>query len=115
MGVHIEAQDHNEVMQIRSRELQMENTQKLNEIIPVVQSIDEVNLPQMENHTKEIKDMIVNNIDNQIDLDDINDNINRLSKQITEVKKSQTRLNNSFKALSDKIDEAIKQFGDLND
>lgn len=115
MGVHIEAQDHNEVMQVRSRELQMENTQKLNEIIPVVQSIDEVNLPQMENHTKEIKAMIVNNIDNQVDLDDINDNINRLSKQITEVKKSQTRLNNSLKTLSDKIDEAVKQFGDLND
>ena len=115
MGVHIEAQDNAELVQIRSRELQMENTEKLDNIIPIVETIDNVDLNTMENNTNEIKDMIVNNIDNQANLDDIAQELTKISKSVTELKKSNTRLMNSFKEMKNIFDEFQKQFGDIND
>ncbi len=105
MGVEIEAQNHSEVMQVRSRELQLENTEKLEYMIPIVESIEEVDLQNVESNTNEIKDMIVNNIDNQVDLDVLADSLEKTNKGITELKKSITRLSNSMKEMSEKLDK----------
>lgn len=115
MGIEIEAQDHTEVMQVRSRELQLENTEKLEQIIPVVQTIDEVDLQAMESNTNDIKDMIVTNIDNQTDLDKINEQLNRLTKGMTELKKANTRLTNSVKDLSETMQDFINNVNKIGD
>lgn len=112
MGTEIEAQTNEEVIQVRSRELQLENTEKLEEIIPVVQSIDEVNLQNMESNITQTKHMIINNIDNQTNLDDLASELKKISKNITEIKKSNTRLSKEIKELNQKIDKYI---GDMND
>lgn len=114
MAVHIEAQDNAELVQIRSRELQMENTEKLDNIIPIVETIDSVDLNTMESNTNEIKDMIVNNIDNQANLDDIAKELTKISKSMTELKKANTRLTNSLKEMKNTIDEYQKKFGDID-
>lgn len=114
MGVHFEAQDASEVIQVRSRELQIENTEKLEQIIPVVQTIEDVNLPNMESDTKDIKEMIVNNIDNQVDLDILADSLDKANKGIIELKKSITRLNNTMKEVIQKVEDLEKLNGDTN-
>lgn len=111
MGVHIEAQDNSEVIQIRSRELQLENTEKLEQMIPIVETIENVDLNAIESNTNDIKDMIINNIDEQIDLNDIADALNKTNKGITELKKSMTRLSNTVKEMNEKLE---KFDGDIN-
>ena len=116
MGIEIEAQDNSEVMQVRSRELQLENTEKLEQIIPIVDTINDIDLQAIESNTNDIKDMIVTNIDEQIDLNEINNQVTQLSKGITELKKAHTRLNNSVKDLSKQIQNiaSILDAGDKN-
>lgn len=115
MGVHFEAQDTSEVIQVRSRELQAENTEKLEQIIPVVQTIEDVDLPNMESDTKNIKEMIINNIDNQVDLDTLADALDKANKGIIELKKSVTRLNKTMKEINQKIEDFDKLInGDTN-
>ena len=111
MGVEIEAQDNAELMHIRSRELQLENTEKLEQIIPIVETISDVDLQNIESNTNDIKDMIITNIDNQTDLDKIADVLEKTTKGITEVKKSITRLTNTVKEMNEKIE---KLEGDIN-
>lgn len=101
MGIELETQTHEEVMQIKSRELQMDNTEKLNNIIPVVESIDEVNLPQIESDASDIKEIVIQNLEEQANLDDINDSINKINKSISTVKGQVTKL-------SKKIDELLE-------
>lgn len=109
MGVHIETQDDTELMQVRSRELQLENTAKLEEIIPVVETIDDnigaVDLPSIESNTSEIRDMVKQNLHDQIDLNDIYAKLEKVEKSNIEIKKAITRL-------SKKIDKVI---GDSNE
>lgn len=114
MGIEIEAQDHNEVTQIRTRELQQENTEKLEQIIPIVETLDEVSLPTIENNTEQIKNMVVNNIENQTDLNEIANILNNITKGITELKKSNTRIANAVKKNTERIDELYKKYGELN-
>lgn len=103
MGVHIEVQNQEETMQIKSRELQMENTEKLNNILPVVENISDVNLVKIETDTSEIKNMVSQNLDEQIDLNDISDAIERINKNISGMKGQITKL-------SKKVDETLKSF-----
>lgn len=101
MGIELETQTHEEVMQIKSRELQMDNTEKLNNIIPVVESIDEVNLPQIESDASDIKEIVIQNLEEQTNLDDIKDSIDKINKSISTVKGQVTKL-------SKKIDELLE-------
>ena len=102
MAIHIEGQYRDEVIQIKSRELQMDNTQKLNEIIPVVESINDVNLSQIELDTSEIKDIVSQNLEDQVNLDDINNSVDKLNKSISTLKGQITKLSNKIdKVLED--------------
>ena len=73
MGEYIEVQEEQEVMQIRSRELQLESVEKLNDIVPVIENIDNVDL-------------------NKIELDDILESIDKLNKNISSLKGQITKL-----------------------
>lgn len=99
MGIEIETQDHEQVMQIRSRELQLENTEKLNNLTPIVESIGDVNLSQIESDASDIKNMVVQNLDNQVDLNDINDAIDKLNKNISTLKGQVTKMSKKLEQL----------------
>lgn len=92
MGEYIEVQEEQEVMQIRSRELQLESVEKLNDIVPVIENIDNVDLNKIELDTSEIKSMIVTNLDEQANLDDILESIDKLNKNISSLKGQITKL-----------------------
>lgn len=101
MGKHTEAQFENEFMMVKARELQLENTKKLNDVLPVINTLDEVNLSKIENDTDAIKTIVSDNLDNQIDLDDINTKIEKVDKSLSAVKGQVTKL-------SKKIDKVLK-------
>lgn len=101
MGVQIEVQDHTEVMQIKSRELQLENTEKLNNLTPIVESIGDVNLSQIESDASDIKNIVIQNLDEQTDLDEIHELIEKINKNISILKGQVTKA-------SKKIDQIIE-------
>ena len=59
MAVHFEAQEEEEVVQIRSRELQLESIEKMEKMVPVVENIDSINFDKIESNTNEIKNVIL--------------------------------------------------------
>lgn len=101
MGVQIEVQDHTEVMQIKSRELQLENTEKLNNLTPIVEGIGDVNLSQIESDASDIKNIVIQNLDEQTDLDEIHESIEKINKNISTLKGQVTKV-------SKKIDQIIE-------
>ena len=101
MGVQIEVQDHTEVMQIKSRELQLENTEKINNLTPIIESIGDVNLSQIESDASDIKNIVTQNLDEQTDLDEIHESIERINKNISTLKGQVTKT-------SKKIDQIIE-------
>ena len=105
MGVEIEAQNKSEVMQLKARELQQESVEKLNDIIPVVNDIENVDFQKIANDTSNIQDIVSQNLEDQVDLDKMYDAIITISKGITEIKKSNTRLSNAVKETQAKLDE----------
>lgn len=103
MAVHLEVQDEQEVMQLRSRELQIENTNKLESIIPIVETINDVDLNKIETSTSEIKNIVSNNLEDQPDLQDILAEIQKINKNIGTVKSQITKLSKEVKEISKKV------------
>ena len=102
MGFEIEGQNHKEYQEIKSRENQMENISKINQVIDMV---DNINMDDIIQDTTTIKNIVVENLENQTNLDDVIDVINKVSKGITDIKRSQTNLNKKIKELEEKIGE----------
>ncbi len=103
MGIHLEVQDEQEVMQLRSRELQLENTEKLENIIPIVETINEVDLNKIETSTSEIKNIVSNNLEDQPDLQDILKEIQKINKNIGTVKSQITKLSKEVKEIAKQV------------
>lgn len=102
MGIEIEGQSVDEAKHIRTRELQKDNMEKLNDINEMV---DNINLDGIESDTKTIKDMVINNLENQTNLDDISESLEKITKGITDIKRSQTNLNKKINEIQDKVGE----------
>lgn len=111
MGQYIETQDTNELIQIRSRELQLENTEKLNQIIPIAESIQDIDLPNIASDTSEIKNIVQQNLDEQIDLDDINSNINKVNTNLSSLKASVTKLTKTVNVIEKKLEQMEENNG----
>ena len=107
MGVHLEVQREDEVMHLRSRELQMENTKKLNDIIPIVETINDIDLNQIENDTSEIKNIVSKNLEEQPNLDELLENMDKIAKGLSSIKGQLTKL-------SKKMDDFNKQIEGLD-
>ena len=101
MAEYIEVQENQEVMQIRRRELQLDSVEKLNNITPIIENIDNVNLNQIETDTSEIKSMIETNLDEQANLDDILDSVNKLNKNISSLKGQITKLSKKLENIEE--------------
>lgn len=89
MGVEIEAQNESEVRQIKARETQLENMERLNNL---TETINDINIDNIEYTTNDIKDLLVTNLDEQTNLDDIFDAVKDIAKEISSIKKSQTNV-----------------------
>lgn len=111
MPVHIEAQSAEDVKQLRSRELQMESVEKLNNIIPVVNTLDNVDLEKVESQTTEIKEIVSQNLEEQPDLTEIKKQLDSLTKEMKNFKKSITQLKKTLtelKNISTEINKKIE-------
>lgn len=102
MAIEMEGQDPNEVAHIRTRETQKESVEKLNQVTDMV---DNFNIDGIESNTNEIKNMVINNLENQTNLDDISNALDKISQGITDIKRNQTNLNK-------KINDIQKQVGE---
>jgi hypothetical protein len=102
MGFEIEAQHEIEFRQVKARELQLENVTKLDNI---TETLNDVDLASVEQNTNEIKDLIVNNIDSQVDLDIIYQSINKISQGVTDIKRNQTNLTKKINDIQKQINE----------
>lgn len=89
MGVEIEAQNESEVRQIKARETQLENMERLNDL---TETINDINIDNIEYTTNDIKDLLVTNLDKQTNLDDIFDAVKDIAKEVSSIKKSQTNV-----------------------
>lgn len=103
MGIHLEVQDEQEVIQLRSRELQLENTEKLENIMPIVETINEVDLNKIETSTSEIKNIVSSNLEDQPDLQDILNEIQKINKNIGTVKSQVTKLSKEVKEIAKQV------------
>ena len=110
MGEHIEVQEHKEVMEIKSRELQQESVEKLNNIIPVIKTIDNVNLNQIESNTNEIKNIVAQNLEEQPNIDEIVDGINKLNKSMSSMKSQITKLSKTMNELNKALEESNNEW-----
>lgn len=102
MGIELEVQDDREYKEVKARELQLESVSKLQEVSDMV---DNINIDVIESNTETIKEVVVNNLENQTNLDDIVDAIQQVSRGISDIKRSQTNLNKKINELQDKIGE----------
>ena len=105
MAVHFEAQEEEEVVQIRSRELQLESIEKMEKMVPVVENIDSININKIESNTNEIKNMVTNNLEQQPDISELYNMIEDLSKNLSTIKGQITKVSNKITELSNSIDE----------
>lgn len=105
MGVEIEGQSESEVKQIRSRELQLESVDKLNNMIPIVNTLDNIDLEKVESQTTEIKNIVSQNLEDQPNIEDIMEKISVLSKEVKGLKKSTTQLKKTLTDLKKILNE----------
>lgn len=102
MGVEFEAQNAEQKQQVRTREVQQESIEQLNQVTDMV---SEINYDNIESDTQVIKEMVVNNLENQVNNDDIYDKLDKIAKSISDVKRNQTNLTKKINDIQDKIGE----------
>lgn len=102
MGIEIEGQSLETHQKIKNRELQQESIKKLNEVSDLV---DNINIDNIELDTAEIKNMVYNNLENQTNIDDIAESIEKISKGISDIKRNQTNMNKKLNELQEKVGE----------
>ena len=109
MGVHIEVQDTDIIKQVRARETQLDNIERLNTIS---EAVDNINTESIEITTNEIKNIVQDNLQEQPNLDEILESMQKVAQGISDIKRSQTNLNKKIKDLQTTVDEL---HGDNND
>lgn len=102
MAIEMEGQTPEEHQQIKTREIQKESVEKLEAVTDMV---DNFNIDIIESDTQVIKDIVMSNLEEQTNIDDVAEALNKVVQGITDIKRSQTNLNK-------KINEIQKQIGD---
>ena len=102
MGVEIEAQDDREYREVKARELQLESVEKLEQVTDMV---DNINIDVIESNTETIKEVVINNLENQTNLDDIVTVLEKVTRGISDIKRNQTNLNKKLNEIQDQIGE----------
>lgn len=102
MAIEMEGQSQKETEAIRTREIQQENMEKLNLVNDMV---DNISLDGIETNTEIIKDVVLNNIESETNLDELSEQINKISQGISDIKRSQTNLNKKINDIQEKVGE----------
>lgn len=102
MGVEFEAQTLEEKRQVRTRELQKESIEQLNQVTDMV---NDISFDNIESDTQMIKEVVVNNLENQVNNDDIYDKLDKIARSLSDVKRNQTNLTKKINDIQDKIGE----------
>lgn len=102
MGVEFEAQTLEEKRQVRTRELQQESIEQLNQVTNMV---NDISFDNIESDTQMIKEVVVNNLENQVNNDDIYDKLDKIARSLSDVKRNQTNLTKKINDIQDKIGE----------
>lgn len=102
MGVEFEAQTLEEKRQVRTRELQQESIEQLNQVTDMV---NDISFDNIESDTQMIKEVVVNNLENQVNNDDIYDKLDKIARSLSDVKRNQTNLTKKINDIQDKIGE----------
>lgn len=102
MGVEIEAQSSETHQKIKNRELQQESIKKLNEVTELV---DNINIDNIELNTADIKNMVLNNLEKQTNIDDLAESLDKVAKGISDIKRNQTNMNKKLNELQEKVGE----------
>lgn len=102
MGVEFEAQTAKEHQDIKTREIQQENMEKLDNVTDLVNNISFDNI---ERDTKTIKNIVVDNLENQTNIDDVSETLEKVVQGIADIKRGQTNINKKIKEIQDQIGE----------
>lgn len=102
MAIEIEGQTSNEVEQIRRREAQKESIERLNQVTDMV---DNINIDGIEEDTKTIRRVVMDNLENQTDLDDLSSTLDKIAQGIADIKRNQTNLNKKINDIQNKVGE----------
>ncbi len=100
MAIEMEGQTAEEHQQIKTREIQKESVEKLEEVTDMV---DNLNIDIIESDTQVIKNVVMNNLENQTNIDDIAETLDKVAKGISDIKRNQTNLNKKIKDIQEKI------------
>lgn len=102
MAIEMEGQTSEEHQQIKTREIQKESVEKLEAVSDMVNGF---NIDGIESDTQTIKNIVMNNLEDQTNIDDIADTLGKVAQGITDIKRNQTNINK-------KINEIQKQIGE---
>lgn len=102
MAIEMEGQTPEEHQQIKTREIQRESVEKLEAVSDMV---DNFNIDGIESDTQTIKNIVMNNLEDQTNIDDIAETLGKVAQGISDIKRNQTNINK-------KINEIQKQIGD---
>ena len=102
MAIEMEVQTRDDVKHIRTREIQQENIEKLNTVTDMVNNI---NIDGIESDTKVIKQVVMNNLEEQTNLDDLYDAVTKISQGISDIKRNQTNMNKKINDIQEKVGE----------
>ena len=75
MAIEMEGQTAEEHQQIKTRERQKESVEKLEEVTDMV---DNLNIDIIESDTHVIKNVVMNNLENQTNIDDIAETLDKI-------------------------------------
>lgn len=102
MGFEIEAQDELEFRQIKARELQLDNIDKIEQISNTLNNVD---LSTIESNTNDIRTLVFDNLEEQPNLSEIVETLAKISQGISDIKRSQTNLNKKINEIQGQINE----------
>ena len=102
MAIEMEGQSQRETQEIRTREIKQENMEKLNLVNDMV---NDISLDGIETNTEIIKEVVLNNIESETNLDELSEQINKISQGISDIKRSQTNLNKKINDIQEKVGE----------
>ena len=102
MGIEMEGQTPEEHQQIKTRELQKESLAKLNQVNDMV---NDINFDGVTQDTQTIKNVVMNNLENQANLDDIANSLSKALQGIADIKRSHTNINKKINEIQNQMGE----------
>jgi len=102
MAIEFEAQTKEEHQGIKTREIQQESVEQLNQVTDLVNN---VSFDNIEKDSQIIKQIVTANLENQTNNDDLAEKLDKITQGISDIKRSQTNINKKINEIQEKIGE----------